>query len=437
MKISILLCLPLILSLSACGGGSSSTNTNTVVPTTPINPGGTTVTIAGNSGWIAYQDGVDGNWTALIGATFDVADVNGKFGIAYKCQVRESGADIINIHHLTLSEYSSLARPFLAYCDIPVFPAAITATALNRTAVESALIGWGDLGAAGNVTAIIGTLDTTGIVDCYGGDIVGITGPPVAGVADAPPTLPSTFYIERNVPCGDRSIDFSGSNAFAAAPPAAITVNGSYLSLSTSFITKAKSGIFTNATNNVIYAGVPVSQQLATDGHIAGAINMVSSANEITAYLGYRRFKNPVNQTLNIMSAAAPAHTVSIAATSPYKRYTSTWSAYADPYYSQTTGYSAIYGSGGAVWHASFTNNWLGGVYSYTLPDFSSIVGWNNAWGISAAQTVTPVLNVYGLPPGASWAVNTKSGADYRNLYDDAFTDGEYGIVAHTLLTRQ
>ncbi|MDH5631367.1 MAG: hypothetical protein OEZ10_00085 [Gammaproteobacteria bacterium] len=431
-----------LFAVSACGPSSDSSND--VLPINPPPPppppgGGTTVDVVTNSTWLAWQDGIGNTWQPLTGSSFDVSDAEGKFGIAYKCQTRETGDTLITIHHMTIADYSSIGLPIPAYCDDPVVPSTIVVTPVNRQTGNSALVAWGDIGAAGDLAAIVGVTDISGSISCYGGDILGIEGAPLGGVAEAAPEVPSRYYIERDIAsCTDKSIDFAGPGAFPAAAVASITVVGGYTGISATFETMTRSRIQANTGNGTAFAGVPLAQQLNTDGHWIGVTDLVMAAGEITANMGYIGFKDPVSQTVTVPTGVAPTHSVSIAATTPYKMYTTDWSAYADSYYSQPAGHSVIYGGLGSMpmWHASFTTAWLGGTYTYTLPDLSGVTGWDNAWGISAIQLSLPILNSYALPAGGSWADYTRNGFQYRGVFGNVFTDGvEYAVNTHTVLT--
>ncbi len=133
----------------------------------------------------------------------------------------------------------------------------------------------------------------------------------------------------------------------------------------------------------------------------------------------YRNQSLSSPRTLNItLPQPFTSARTTVAATSPYTRTETSWTPYpgAQAYFLEVRGMfgrasrPASLGSlgnrrqyGGTTWAVAMTVGWLGTRSSYTLPDLSSLPGWDNQWGLSSTGLSWEMGAVFANRPLAQW----------------------------------
>lgn len=362
-------------------------------------PGGGTVLVRttrggtpANADFVAFQDG-NGAWQVVSGAgglyTLNITDSDGRYGVAIACV---NGPDVeVYILHATRAELSEITHE----CDEPPSQSFVT------------------------VSGTVGGLGTDNWAQVFLGQGTGFTYPGMGTYSLQ--TAPGTYdliavkyvgfeigsvdkvLIRRNVNATTdttQNIDFDSAEAFAPEMHT-VTVLGTAGETvgSVTFRSNGKTVAALGTPYNTLrFAGVPTSRQVGNDFHV---LSVTDFGPQRVLRTVLRHFKAPTDITVALPDAFTSPE-VTTAATTPYARFTASWSAYpgAQAYvlsyrshHHETVPMGRAQKSsrqhGGSVsWVIGLSANWLGANSSYTLPDFSGLSGWNNAWGFPTGRFV-------------------------------------------------
>ncbi len=346
------------------------------------------VRIRGNAPtFVAFQDG-DGAWQAVPVS-----------GTEYRLTVNDPARryGIVMVHEQTMVGGPPIAFVYVLHATIEELPeveyvpeapeqtgqVAVTGTVQGITAPEYAEIAMGS--GRGTAFAYFGysysLYVSPGTYDLCASRFSGTHG----GSADK-------LFIRRDVTvAGDATIDidFNSADAFALQNKR-LTVQGMtgdgmvVVNLLTNRGSMASlQKLYQVTTTDIDMATVPTDKLQGNDIHQL----MVTGFEGGTYREVIRYFKSVDSLTVTL---PPPLGTVSVrqVAITPYLRLQMQWEAYpgAQGYFTNIS--SSIPRSRargrtpeGSSWNIALSIGWLGAQTSYTIPDLSSVTGWNNAWG--------------------------------------------------------
>jgi hypothetical protein len=133
------------------------------------------------------------------------------------------------------------------------------------------------------------------------------------------------------------------------------------------------------------YYGVPAAKQAAGDLHLLEAVAYPSASNQDQYRASAVFFKDATDKTLNLGPALSQA-TVSAAATAPYVRFRATGAVQSEYNKSVTIDFIQSAAAASRTVSISATAGYLSGLatYDFTIPDFTTVAGWDNNWGPKA-----------------------------------------------------
>lgn len=223
------------------------------------------------------------------------------------------------------------------------------------------------------------------------------------------------LFLQRGLDPADGSsvtVDFNGANAFAPSRHN-VTAQGMGADaaiLTVLYVTAGNSGTMTTTTNYTTtttrqYPAVPADKQQSGDYHLVQLTTRPDGANNVLG--AYRAasvyFQTPGDRTVTF-GPALGATTLTAAGSAPYVRprvqYTrqSEYSRYWYGAYQQTGRNVVFY----------ITDDYQGnGDIDFTLPDFSGVAGWDNAWGPAAGVEITYNFTTSGWEGAGSIAPST------------------------------
>lgn len=336
--------------------------------------------------WLAVQDGVGANWTAVTGVNnvFNFNLTQPKVGIA--TAVSGGSGDAVTVAYWTKAEAQALTAGQL--CSTPATKS-LTALTQNLTATQSALVALGGgFGAAsfGAPTATISGV-ANGVFDLvgYARDLV------TPGTSDR-------VIIRRDInttpiaAAGSigAALDFQGAESFAPST-ATMVVNGAVggetvlnqmFYLTGSACTTA--ALYAGAQGLVAY-GVPAGQQRASDYHgltILATAGTVTSGTTRTVIDYFHTFGVRTNTLPSLIPALAP---VSLAG--PYKRLQFQFTMPSDLAGSATAEYVETSGGTDAVVMIASAGYLGGTAVDLTFPDFTGVGTWQNSYAPSSSAT--------------------------------------------------
>lgn len=361
-----------------------------------VTPGGGTVLVhttrdgvPASADFVAFQDG-NGAWQVAQGTgghyTLNVTDNDGRYGVAVVC-VSDGRVDV-RIYHATRNEVNE----FTVECESPppqnFVTVSGTVSGLGANDYANVYLGQG-LGFAYPGTGIYSLQTAPGTYDLIATRYSGQTGS-LDGV-----------LIRRNVNATantTQDIDFGSGEAFAPELHTVTVLGGTgelggNVSFRSSGKTVASVGITFGET--VRFAGIPTNRQVGNDYHVLSVSDL--GAGGLRSVMRY--FKAPTDFTVSLPDAFTSPQ-VTTAATTPYVRLTASWNVYPDAQAYNLVFQPAMVGpegraskrsrqqGAGVLWYVGLSKDWLGANSSYTLPDFSGLNGWNNAWGLPAGRGI-------------------------------------------------
>lgn len=361
----------LTVNVTAAGGGSGNVTVSFAA-----------CTAANKAAWFAFQDGTSGAWTRVTGVN-DVYQFNitqSKGGFAYV--LLGTGTSAINVQYYTQAEL--LAGQFGLCATLS--GKTVNATVANLPAGLQAFVSFGagfaSTLANGQVT-LNNVLDGSHDVVAYAGAFLG-------------PAATDKVFLARSLnPAAGGSlgtVDFTGAGS-STVGSASITlaggVGGETYSQAMTYLTGASCDpaplyqIGSFAASPFTAFGVSAANQAATDFHrlTVTAIGGTTSFRLVT-----ESFKLLAARTLTLPSVLG-AVTVTDAG-GPYKRMMVVTTLPADLNSSVVATYvdNTAAGKAGTIIASA---GWLGGLaVTLTLPDFSALAGWSNAWAAATGDNL-------------------------------------------------
>lgn len=357
----------LTVTVTSGGGGSGSVSldfTSCLASVQPI--------------WLAYQDGSNGAWTAVTGSgnVFAFTASQSKVGVAWV--TTSSGRFITTIQYYTQAELQAFAGG--SRCPAPPATKMVLATQAGVGATQQTQISIGGgtgfgFGASAQVqipNVKSGTFDVVGFLRAQqlslgtGDKMLLRRDVNTTGIADGGSLGPA--------------LDFAGSEAFDPAS-ATITVTGAGTDNIThimNFLTGAScefAPLYNSppSTGTITAYGAPAGKMRGNDYH--ALIIVAQQGFDIT-----RTVFETVG-TLTNHSVALPGVIGAFTPTTlagPYKRLRFTYTMPTGAAESTT----ATYVSTQNDVMITATSGYLGGTaVDLSMPDFSSVTGWNNSWG--------------------------------------------------------
>jgi hypothetical protein len=366
----------LTVNVTASGGGTGNVTVSFAA-----------CAVADRAVWVAFQDGTAGAWTRVPG-TNDVYQFNitaGKGGVAWV--VLGTGTSVINVQYYSQAEMTAAT---LTFCGAAATGKTVNATVANLPGGAQGRVSFGGGFAAALAN---GPVQLTNVLD-GSHDLVGY-----AGQLLGPGATDRVFLARGLNPANGGSlgtVDFAGAGSFAVTP-GTITLNGGaggeiysqgMFYLTGSCVTSVLYSIGTFAGSPFTAYGIGTANQAATDLHrlTVTAIQGTTDFRTVT-----EDFKNIGTRTMTLPGALG-AVTASNAA-GPYKRpmLVTTFPAELSSSAVMTFSDQTVAGKGGSI---IATAAWLGGLnVSLTLPDFSALAGWSNAWAPATGDQVMWTLS--------------------------------------------
>ena len=367
----------LTVNVTASGGGTGNVTVSFA-----------SCAVADRAVWVAFQDGTAGAWTRVTG-TNDVYQFNitaGKGGVAWV--VLGTGTSTINVQYFSQAEMTAAT---LNFCGAAATGKTVNATVAGLTGGAQGRVSFG----AGFAAALAnGPVQLTNVLDgshdlvAYAGQLLG-------------PGATDRVFLARGLnPANGGSlgtVDFAGAGSFVVTP-GTITLaggvggeiysQGMFYLTGPSCVTSVLYSIGSFAGSPFTAYGIGTASQAATDLHrlTVTAIQGTTDFRTVT-----EDFKNIGNRTMTLPGALGTV-TASNAG-GPYKRpmLVTTFPAELNSSAVVVFADQTVAGKAGFI---SATAAWLGGLnVSLTLPDFSALAGWSNAWAPATGDQVQWTLS--------------------------------------------
>ena len=338
-------------------------------------------TVANRAAWLAYQDG-NGAWVRVTGVA-DVYQFNitqSKGGFAYV--VLGTGTSTINVYYFTQAEL--IAGQFSLCGTTP------TGKTVNGTIANLPVGFLGNASFGGGTTSafVNGPFQLTNVLD-GSMDVVGY-----ARAIGGPGASDRMFLARGLNPANGGSIgtvDYTGAGSFA---PAAATmtlvgaVGGETVAHSMFYYTGAA------CVAAPLYSASPVTPPTFTAYGNTGAPATDFNNISVIAINGSTAFRATSESfhtfaARNVTLPSALGTVTASDAGGPYKRLMVVTTLPADLNSSVVATYTdnTVTGKAGTIIASA---GWLGGLaVSLTLPDFSALAGWSNAWAPATGDNLT------------------------------------------------
>jgi hypothetical protein len=368
----------LTVNVTASGGGSGNVTVSFAA-----------CALADRAVWVAFQDGTAGAWTRVTG-TNDLYQFNitaGKGGVAWV--VLGTGTSTINVQYYSQAEMTAAVLNFCGAAAPTGKTVNATVAGLTGGAQGRVSFGFGFAAALAN-----GPVQLTNVLD-GSHDLVGY-----AGQLLSPGATDRVFLARGLNPANGGSlgtVDFTGAGSFAVTPGTITLAGGAggeiysqgmfYLT-GASCVTSVLYSIGSFAGSPFTAYGIGTANQAATDLHrlTVTAIQGTTDFRTVT-----EDFKNIGTRTMTLPSVLG-AVTASNAG-GPYKRpmLVTTFPAELNSSAVMVFSDETVAGKGGSIVASAA---WLGGLnISLTLPDFSALSGWLNAWAPATGDQVMWTLS--------------------------------------------
>ncbi len=339
--------------------------------------------------WLAFQDG-SGPWSRITGTgdVYQFTFQGPKGGLAF---ATASDSSIVTVEYFAEADLHSGTLDYVVRLDrCPVLNGeTVNGSVAGLLAGELASVSLGSARTSVNGNSPFQLTNAEdGVMDQVG--FKSLASDPSSG---------SRMFLQRALnPANGGSVgtvDFNGSNSFAPAS-ATMTISnilaGENYKHSMHYYTAGGSNtcqvgrlyVEVPATGSTFTGyGAPAANQLGTDWHAVGLFTY-HGPNSFRTLHQYFKALGP--QTLTLGSPL-PVPTISTLA-GPYKRLQAAVTLPAE-YQSRASLRYQDQGSSRSLAIVSATMAWLGGSnVSLSLPDFSSVAGWNNAWAPATAASV-------------------------------------------------
>ena len=367
----------LTVNVTAPGGGTGNVTVSFA-----------TCAVADRAVWVAFQDGTSGAWTRVPG-TNDVYQFNitqGKGGVAWV--VLGTGSSAINVQYYSQAE---MTAGTLNFCAAAATGKTVNATVANLPGGAQGRVSFGGGFAAALANGpmqLINVLDGAQDLVAYAGPLLG-------------PSAADRVFLARGLnPASGGSlgtVDFTGAGSFAVTSGTITLAGGAggetysqgmfYLT-GPSCVPSILYSIGPFAASPFTAYGIGTANQAATDLH---RLTVTATQGTTDFRTVTENFKTIGTRTLTLPSVLGPV-TASNAG-GPYKRpmLVTTFPAELNSSAVMVFSDQTVAGKAGSI-QASAA--WLGGLnVSLTLPDFSALGGWSNAWAPATSDQVTWTLS--------------------------------------------
>ncbi|MEO8095408.1 MAG: hypothetical protein ABI632_10795, partial [Pseudolysinimonas sp.] len=368
----------------------------------PSGSGNVTVNFTGCSAvekpvWAAYQDG-SGPWVRVTG-TNDVYQFNiaqSKGGVAYV--LLDGGEATLSVLYFSQAE---LTAGNYNYCgSTNPTGKTINGTVTNLAAGSSSINSFGGRSAVRTLPGAFQIL----LAKDGPNDLVGWMHSVVS------PSTDRGFFDRGLNPADGGSfpnpVDYTGANSFAAAAASVTvtgTVGGETLIQGMSYYTGTGSNACTPSSlyagalpagSTFIAYGVPAANQVGTDYHSLSLISIVTgSGTSRTLQEDFQNLTTRAGSPFALPAALAPTVTV---AGGPYKRLSVNINRPAEYNNIAIFSYADNVTTNETV-SMTATAAYLGGsTVTLTVPDFSALAGWSNAWAPSSSDGVDWTFFTFG-----------------------------------------
>ncbi len=375
------------VTVSATGGGQEATASLTVTVEEPSGTG-TTIRFCQDTGvpvWVAFQDGESAPWVQLTESApleYTFAMTAAKGGIAYVFLDQDNDATLIVYYgsQAELGGFSGVAcvtRKTLNGSFAGVTAGETASASLNGGAATY-------IGGAGSPNF---TMDNVGEGP---GDLVASLTAIQSDGQGGFEQVAKRFIIRRgtNYAAGSTipTIDF-GAEGFAPERHSVTVTNtlGDMVSLSALYLTANFQGssLFLNPLSATHYFGVPANQQQAGDLHLVTALAL-QTAGSVTRTRGVSTYNTTAGDlTLNLGPVISTV-SVTTVATTPYVRPRAVLPVQAEYNRFWTAGYAQANGNAATIF--MFQGYAPGATFDETLPDFSTVDGFDIAWGLGQGE---------------------------------------------------
>lgn len=358
----------------------------------PTGTSGTvTVTRAAPVSWVAVQDGADA-WRPLVGASFDVSDGKGRYGVAWICPGDNWVTPIppmVGVVHAILSEATSIT----AFCPTVTTylyppPHSISGTMSNIPAGGFAMVG---------VTDPYGSAYWPSVYSPGGPYSFSLQEPGVyallAFTKDAS-SSPDRMVMRRGVAVsGDvtgEDIDFSTGVPFSMASVTASSVFGGNPYV-TAYLTLADGGAFVlpeeRSGPSVSFPTLPTSLREPDDCYEA----MAGSSGLTDFQVGVVAVEDPSPGVSVQLPAPMPS---GVRVVPSGAAATVTWPPVTLSGVDGTSVFVAWAIATTSNWVALVSKGWLGTSSAYTYPDLSAVSGWRASWNFPQYQNGQALVGV-------------------------------------------
>jgi hypothetical protein len=383
--------------------------------------------------WFAVQDGANGTWTRVTptGTKFQFNITQAKGGVAYVLNVPDASVasasrnyaarmsasmrqELLMRNRPTSARTASYARALAGTYDLNVFYG--TQAELNGSGTSQCLPGAGKT-VNGSVAGLSGPLQS-GTVTLGPSSASASSTTPTFQLNDVPDgaldliaarsttALSGTgvtftldkLIIRRGLNQANNStipvLDFGSAEAFDPVQANITIANlGTDVGYTfTSYFTAAGSGSTGAAlfslpnpgTGPFKYYGVPAAKQVAGDLHEAFVFGLPSLQSTDQFRFAGLYFKDATDRTVTL-GASLNAPTVSVVASAPYARLRATGTIQAAYSKSISVSYTPETAAGNTATIGASEGYLAGsGTYDFTIPDFTAVAGWDNAYGLKA-----------------------------------------------------
>lgn len=375
------------------GVSNQSTTVNAVVTAAPPPSNGNatwTFCFATAPIWFAVQDGLASFARVTAGSNSDYKfSINSATGaVAYVTSL--NGSFTLNIVYGTQAE---LIAQGTTICPGGTSKT-LTGTFGGVAAGDQATVSMGGAFATGTTSYTLNNVPA-GVLDLIASDAATtINGTTIA-------TQVKKIIIRRNQnPANNATLpvlDFSATEAFTPATATITLANGGSDFLASSslyFTANGAAGAFAtdiSTSPTRTFYGVPAAQQVAGDLHGITALSTVingTTVNQVRSVTTY--FKDLAAKTLTFGPVPSAVTVASVTGT-PVVRLRSQWTVQSEYNKFFSFAYSQAVAATTRTISITMTNGYLGGnptAIDHTMPDLSTVSGWDNNWGLRAG-TVT------------------------------------------------
>jgi hypothetical protein len=351
--------------------------------------------------WFAAQDG-SSSWTRVnVGVSndfkFSINSATG--GVAYV--TNNNGSFTMNVFYGTQQELTAQG----AGLCVGGASKTLTGMVAGISGTDAATIAMGGAAASASPTTTAFTLAGVagGTQDLLATDAaLSFSGTSVL-------YLVKKMIIRRNLNLANNAViptlDFNAAEAFAPATATLTLANTGSDQTAASTIYSTANGSAGAIANDIsggasrtIY-GVPAAKQAAGDLHGLVASAFTLSGTSVTQLrIATVFFKDLANKTLTLGSAPSAA-TVTSVSTTPVARLRAQWAVQSEYNKNFVVVYGQAVGSTARSISMSASAGYLGGSPSsidLTMPDLSTVAGWDSNWGLRAGTATTWATNASG-----------------------------------------